>query len=204
MARPHRRAGLSCMEPRIDLILSICLGIGLSAACGFRVFIPLFVASGAAFFGYLQPSAGFEWLGSETAFWTFATAALLEVLAYFVPWFDHLMDSIAGPAALVAGTLLMAASLTDMGPWLKWTLALIAGGGSAAVVQGSSMLARGFSTTLTGGAGNFLVSAAEAGGALVLSLLAITLPVVAAGAVVVIAVSGIRRGIAALKRKRKG
>ncbi len=192
------------MDPRIDLVLSICLGIGLSAACGFRVFIPLLAASGATMAGYLNPSSGFEWLGTEPAFWTFATAAVLEIAAYYIPWVDHLMDSVAGPAAVVAGTLLMAASLTDMSPWLKWTLAVIAGGGGAAMIQGSTMLARGVSTTLTGGAGNFVVALSEAGGALFLSLLAIALPGVAAGVVVLLIMKIGRHGIAALRQKRKG
>jgi len=131
------------MNPYSDLLLSVCLGIGLSAACGFRVFIPLLVLSGASLIGsvHLVPEL-------------FATAAVFEVAAYYIPWVDHLMDTIAGPAAAVAGALVMASSLTDMGPLLKWTLAVIAGTGSAALVQGSTMLARGLSTTLTGGMGN--------------------------------------------------
>lgn len=191
------------MDARIDLILSICLGIGLSAACGFRVFIPLLAASAAIVTGYMQPSTGFEWLGTYPAFWTFLTAALIEVAAYSIPWLDHLMDSIAGPVAVIAGTLIMASSLTDMSPWLKWTLAIIAGGGTAALVQGSSMLARGLTTTLTGGLANFLIAIAEAGGALVLSLLAIATPVVAAGIVIMLVMLAARYGIARVRRRRK-
>lgn len=181
------------MDIRLDLILSICLGIGLSAACGFRVFIPLLVVSGAAISDYLPLSPEFEWLGTWPAFWTFATAAALEVVAYSVPWIDHMLDTIAGPAAVIAGTVVMASSLSDMNPWLKWTLALIAGGGSATLVQGSSMLVRGLSTALTGGLGNIFVAIGEAAFAVILSLMAVVMPVVAAGVVLALVVVAIRK-----------
>jgi len=181
------------MDIRLDLVLSICLGIGLSAACGFRVFIPLLVVSGAAIADYLPLSPGFEWLGTWPACWTFATAAVFEVAAYAVPWIDHMLDTIAGPAAVIAGTVVMASSLSDMNPWLKWTLALIAGGGSATLVQGSSMLARGLSTALTGGLGNIVVAIGEAVLAVILSLMAVVMPVVAAGVVLALVVVAVRK-----------
>lgn len=185
-----------------DLLLSICLGIGLSAACGFRVFIPLLAASAAAMSGHLRLAPGFEWLGTNPAFWVFATAAAVEVLAYAIPWVDHILDSIAGPAAVVAGSLVMASSITDMSPWLKWTLAIIAGGGSAALVQGSTMLVRGLSTTLTGGAGNLVVAILEGVFALGLSAMAVLAPLGAVGAVLLVLVYiGVRRRSA---RSRQG
>jgi Domain of unknown function (DUF4126) len=168
------------MDPNIELLLSICLGIGLSAACGFRVFIPFLVLSGASLCGNVQLHPELMWMGTPAAFWAFGTAAVIEVAAYYIPWVDHLMDTIAGPAAAIAGALVMASSLTDMSPFLKWTLAVIAGGGGAALVQGSTMLARGLSTTLTGGLGNPVVATGEAVGAVALSLLAVALPVIAA------------------------
>ncbi len=168
------------MNGDMDLLLSLCLGIGLSAACGFRVFIPLLVLSGASLSGYVQLIPELAWMGTPAAFWAFGTAAVIEVTAYYIPWLDHLLDTLAGPAAAVAGALVMASSLTEMSPLLKWTLAVIAGGGSAALVQGATMLTRGLSTTLTGGAGNPVVSTGEAIGAVVLSLLAVVLPLLAA------------------------
>ena len=181
------------MDPPMDLLLSICLGIGLSAACGFRVFIPLLVMSAAAQGGYLHLDPGWSWLGSTAALWTFGTAAVLEAVAYFIPWLDHLLDSAAAPAAAVAGAVVMASSLADVPPLVKWTMAVIAGSGSAALVQGTTMLARGVSTALTGGLGNPAVAAGEAGAAVLLSVLAVTLPVIAALAVAALAVYMIRK-----------
>ncbi len=192
------------MDPNIDLLLSICLGIGLSAACGFRVFIPLLVVSGASLYGYVHLPPDLAWMGTPTAFWAFGTAAVLEVAAYYIPWLDHLMDTIAGPAAAVAGALVMASTLTDMSPLLKWTLAVIAGGGSAALVQGSTMVARGVSTTTTGGLGNPVVATGETAGAVILSLLAVVLPVIAALAALGLVIYIARKTFQVIKRRRAG
>ncbi len=192
------------MNSGTDLFLSICLGIGLSAACGFRVFVPLLVLSGASLYGYVQLPTELAWMGTPAACWAFATAAVLEVTAYYIPWVDHLMDTIAGPAAAIAGALVMASTLTDMSPLLKWTLAVVAGGGSAALVQGSTMLARSISTTLTGGLGNPVVATGEAVGAVVLSLLAVALPVVAALVAVGLIIFIARKTFRIIRTKRAG
>jgi len=192
------------MDPNLDFLLSICLGIGLSAACGFRVFIPLLVLSGASLYGYIHLLPELAWMGTPAAFWAFGTAAVLEVSAYYIPWVDHLMDTIAAPAAAVAGALVMASTLTDVSPLLKWTLAVIAGGGSAALVQGSTMLARGISTTTTGGFGNPVVATGETAGAVVLSLLAIVLPIIAALAAVGLIIFIARKTFRIIKTKRAG
>jgi len=192
------------LDPNIDLLLSICLGIGLSAACGFRVFIPLLVLSGASLYGYVHLPPELAWMGTPAAFWAFGTAAVLEVSAYYIPWVDHLMDTIAAPAAAVAGALVMASTLTDVSPLLKWTLAVIAGGGSAALVQGSTMLARGVSTTTTGGLGNPVVATGETAGAVFLSLLAIVLPIIAALAAVGLIIFIARKTFRIIKTKRAG
>jgi hypothetical protein len=160
----------------MENLLNVCLGIGLSAACGFRVFIPLLVMSIASLSGHLALSHGFQWIGTYPAFMVFATASVLEIAAYYIPWVDNLMDAVAGPAAVVAGILVAASSIIHMDPLLKWTLAIIAGGGTAAIFHGATTLVRGASTALTGGIGNHAVATAELGIAAGLSILAIALP----------------------------
>ena len=103
----------------MDAFLSLGVGLGLSAACGFRVFVPLLVASIAAQAGYLSLSPGFEWIGTPQALYAFATATLLEVLAYYIPWLDNALDAIATPAAVIAGMVARASVLTDLPPLLK-------------------------------------------------------------------------------------
>jgi hypothetical protein len=159
----------------MDALLSVGVGLGLSAACGFRVFVPLLVASIAAQVGYLPLSPGFEWVGTHEALLAFATATLLEVLAYYIPWLDNVLDAIATPAAVIAGIVVSASIITDLPPLLKWGVALI-GGGVAGITQGASVLLRLKSALFTGGLGNPLVSTAELIAALVVALLAILLP----------------------------
>ena len=164
----------------MEILLSICLGIGLSAACGFRVFVPLLIANIAALSGHLHLAHGFEWLGSYPALITFSVATCLEIAGYYIPWLDHLLDTIATPAAVVAGTLVSASVLGDMSPFLKWTLAAIAGGGTAGLVQGTTVLIRGASTATTGGLGHPLVATAELGSAVAVSVLSLVAPLLAA------------------------
>jgi len=167
--------------PDLELVLSICLGIGLSAACGFRVFVPLLGISTAALAGHVGLSSGLEWIGTWPAFACFLTATVLEVAAYYVPWIDNALDSIATPAAVVAGTIVTASVLTDLSPLVQWTLAIIAGGGTAGLVQTSTVALRGASTLTTGGTANFLVASAELVASVCTTILAILLPVVCVG-----------------------
>ena len=133
-----------------DVAVSIALGVGLAAAVGFRVFLPLLVMSGAAYTGHLTVSDGFAWLSTPTALAMLTVAAVTEVLAYYVPGVDNLLDAIATPAALVAGTIAAAAVMTDLPPIVKWTTAVIAGGGAAGLTQSVTSLLRAKSTVMTG------------------------------------------------------
>lgn len=163
----------------MDLLSSVVIGIGLAAACGFRVFIPLLLMSIASHAGQLTLASELEWIGTYPALFAFTTATALEIAGYYVPWIDNLLDSIATPAAMIAGTIAVGGVVTDLDPLLKWALAIVAGGGTAGAVQGVTVLARGTSSLATGGLGNPLVSTAEAGGAVATAGLALLLPWVA-------------------------
>ena len=115
----------------METLLSVLVGIGLSAACGFRIFVPPLVISIAALSGHLHLASGFEWMGTYPAMTAFGVACALEIAAYYVPWLDHMLDILATPTAVVAGTIVTASLVTDMSPMLRWTLAIIAGGGAA-------------------------------------------------------------------------
>ncbi len=162
----------------METLLSIAVGIGLAAACGFRVFVPLLILNLTVLSGQLTLQTGFAWMGSPYATVTFATATVLEILGYYLPWFDNILDTIATPAAVVAGTLSTAAVVTDISPFLKWTMALIAGGGIAGLVQASTVALRAKSSFATAGTGNPIISSLELTGAVVTALLAIFVPVV--------------------------
>ncbi len=169
-----------------ETILSVLVGIALAAACGFRVFVPMLAMSIASHTGHLNLSSGFEWIGTMPALIGFGAATVFEIAGYYIPWVDHMLDVIATPAAVVAGAIAMASSMVGFSPFLHWTLALIAGGGVAGLIQTFTGITRLTSTATTGGAANPLVSTAEAGGATALSLLAILLPLVAAAVVAIV------------------
>lgn len=163
--------------PALEILLSLALGLGLSAACGFRVFVPFLVMSIAAQAGALQLASGWEWIGSTPALIAFAIAAILEIGAYYVPWLDNFLDTIATPAAVVAGVVATAAVVSGMSPFLTWTLAAIAGGGAAGIIQTGTVLLRGMSSVTTLGTGNFAVSTTELAGSVLFSVLSFVLPI---------------------------
>lgn len=170
-------------------ILPIVLGISLAAATGFRVFIPLLVMGLAAREGVLAVSSSFAWVGTTPALVMLSVAAAVEVAAYYIPGLDNLMDTLATPAAVVAGILASAAVMADVPPMLKWTLAIIAGGGAAGLTQGTTALLRGHSTVLTAGFGNPIIATGELVSALAVSILSILAPWIALLVVIILAVA---------------
>ncbi len=181
-----------------ELLLPVAVGIGLAAAAGLRVFLPMLVVSFAAREGWIELSAGFEWLATTPALLALATAALAEVMAYYVPGVDHLLDTLASPLAVVAGVLLSAAVMADLPPYVKWTIAIIAGGGIAGLTQSATVLTRTKSALLSGGLANPLVATVELIGGAGLALLALLLPIVTAALVLLLAIWATRR----LRRQR--
>jgi hypothetical protein len=161
------------------LALSIVLGVALAAATGFRVFLPMLIVSGAAYTGHLELDKSFAWLGTPSALTMLSVAALAEVLAYYVPFVDNALDALATPAAFIAGTIVSAAVMTDLPPMVKWTAAVVAGGGVAGLTQGLTGILRAHSTALTGGLGNSVIATAELGGAVLMSFLALAAPAAA-------------------------
>jgi hypothetical protein len=164
----------------MEIVLSIFVGIGLAAAVGFRIFIPFLIVSIISYTGNLELSTYFEWIGTLPALIMFSVATLLEILAYYIPWLDNFLDTIEHPLAIVAGIVLTGAVITDFPPFIKWSMALIAGGGVAGTIHAATGMIRLKSSAVTGGLGNPVVSTAEAGSATVLSLIAIFIPAFAA------------------------
>ena len=160
-------------------IVSVFLGLGLSAATGFRVFVPLLVINLASRGGFLELSSRFGWMASSEALVAFSAATVLEVIAYYVPWLDNLLDTVATPAAVVAGMVATASVVTGMDPVLRVILAIIAGGGMAGAVQMTTAGGRQISSVATAGLGNPILSTFELAGSLGLSLLSVLTPVIA-------------------------
>lgn len=177
----------------IETILSLCIGIGLSAACGFRVFVPLLVMSVASLTGLFEPMKGFEWLAMPSVCIGLTVATVCEIGAYYIPWVDNALDTISTPAAMVAGTLTtMAVSTGEMSPFASWAAAIIVGGGTASAVQLSTVAVRGLSTATTGGIANPLVSTTEWISALLISVLSFFVPVFVVIVGIILMIIGIR------------
>ncbi len=161
-------------------ILSIAVGVGLAAACGFRIFIPMLIVSVAARADYLNLAGGFEWMESTTALIAFSTATALEIGAYYIPFVDNLLDTVSTPSAVVAGTVTAASQVADMDPFLSWSVAIVAGGGAAGAVQGLTTVTRQLSSLATAGFGNPIFSTGEAIASIGLAVMSIFVPLVAA------------------------
>lgn len=172
------------MDLSIGSLVGVALGIGLAAATGFRIFIPLLIAGLAARFDVLPLGDSFQWLETTPALLTLGTAAVFETLAYYIPGVDHALDVMAGPATLIAGIVASAAVMTDIPPAIMWPVAVIAGGGAAGLTKGSTALLRAKSGVVTGGLANPVVSTVETVGATGIAILAIAVPVLCFVAVV--------------------
>jgi Domain of unknown function (DUF4126) len=168
----------------LDTLVELMLALSLSSAAGFRVFVPLLALSAAAVLGHVDLPTNFDWLETPQALGLFSIAAILEIVGYAVPWLDHILDIVATPAAILAGTIMTASLAPEMDPLVKWTLALVAGGGTAGVTKAVTNLLRGTSTATTGGIANPLFAALELLVAVTLSGLAVTLPIMAGVAVI--------------------
>ena len=186
----------------METLVAICLGISLSAASGFRIFVPPLVMSIASLYGNLELAPGFAWVGTYPALIAFAIATVLEIAAYYLPVVDNLIDTLEVPTSLVVGTLISASILGDLEPLVQWSIAVIGGGGTAGIVEGFTTVTRFASTGLTGGLGNPLLSTMEVISSTVLSILALLLPALAAILVLGILWFGLRKLLRALHRQR--
>jgi hypothetical protein len=162
----------------MEIAIGICLGLGLAASCGFRVFVPLLISNIASMTGIVNIGGGFEWMGSWPAFAIFLTATVAEIGAYYIPILDNALDTISVPLAAIAGTLLSVTFITDVPPMVQWTLGIIVGGGSAVVIKSGASMARLKSTAFTAGWANWLIATFEHVTSFVMSILTVLLPVV--------------------------
>jgi hypothetical protein len=171
------------MDVSLESLLSIALGIGLAAAAGFRIFVPLLAAGIAARTGFLPLTDGFQWLGSTPALLMLGTAAVVEVLAYYIPGVDHLLDVVAGPAAVGAGVVASASVMADIPQAVMWPLAIIAGGGVAGLTKGTTALLRAKSGVMPAGLANPVVATVETVGATGIAVLALVVPLLCLAAI---------------------
>ena len=147
----------------VQILLSLSLGLGLAAACGFRVFIPPLMMGVGSRLDLYKLEGSFVWVDDTWAIAIFAVATLLEIGGYFIPWIDNLLDTVATPAAILGGIFVTSASLEgELDPSAQWTLSVIAGGSVSGVIQLGTVATRAISTGTTGGLANPIISLLEA------------------------------------------
>ena len=174
--------------PFLPYAISAFIGIGLAAATGFRVFLPMFAVSLASYMGWIPMNESFQWLAGLPTLITTGIATVVEILAYYIPYVDHLLDTLSVPLATVAGSVMFASQFADIGTFPQWALALIAGGGTAAAISSGFAGTRAASTATTGGLGNSVVATTETAGAGIMSILAMTAPFIAFLAAIILIV----------------
>ena len=167
------------MSDILPYILSTFIGIGLAAASGFRVFLPLFAVSLASYLGWIPTNDNFQWLSGLPTLIVTGVATLVEILAYYIPVVDNFLDTVTVPLATVAGSVLFASQFIELGTFPQWALAIIAGGGTAATIAAGFAGTRAASTATTAGIGNNIIATTETAGAGLMSVLSIFLPVIA-------------------------
>jgi len=188
----------------VTIIMATLMGISLAAASGFRVFLPPFLLSLAARFNVVWfldidlIGTQFEFFTSTLSIVVLGIATVAEFAAFYAPWVDSVLDTIATPASIVAGIAMTAIVLEGNDPIIQWTIAIVAGGGVAATIQSATVATRGLSSTFTFGLGNSAVATGENVASVALTLIAILIPFLSALFVLLIVALLLR-----MKRKKK-
>ncbi|WP_099367373.1 DUF4126 domain-containing protein [Sphingobacterium sp. 1.A.4] len=192
------------MTEYIPYILSLFVGVGLAAATGFRIFLPIFFISLGTFMGWIPVNDAYAWIGGLPAVIATGIATLIEILAYYIPYVDNALDSISVPLATVAGSLLVASQFTELNAWTQWALAIIAGGGTAATISSAMAGTRAASTGTTAGIANPLISTVETIFSTIMSIFAVFLPVLAIIIVLILLYLAFKFGKRLMQKLRPG
>ncbi|MGB7529061.1 DUF4126 domain-containing protein [Sphingobacterium cellulitidis] len=191
------------MTEFLPFLISLFVGIGLAAATGFRVFLPIFFLSLGSYLGWIPLDQSYAWIGGLPAVIATGLATIVEILAYYIPFIDNILDSITVPLATIAGSLLFASQFTEVSNWIQWSLAIIAGGGTAATISSVFAGTRAASSGTTAGVANPAISTIETIGSTIMSILAIFLPILAGICVLVILYLAFKFGKKLLDKVRK-
>ncbi|MBP6015698.1 MAG: DUF4126 domain-containing protein [Candidatus Promineofilum sp.] len=167
----------------IEAISGLSAAFGLSGSAGLNAYIPLLLVALAARFPMGDPlvklQAPYDLMGSWWAIGLLAVLLVVEIVADKIPAVDTVNDGIQTFVRPAAGAILFAGStnvISDIHPVLALGAGLLVAGG----VHATKTVARPVVTVTTAGVGNPIVSTLEDIVALVVSLLALVLPIIAA------------------------
>jgi hypothetical protein len=163
----------------MELLTGILAAFGLSASAGLNAYIPLLIIGLVARYTNLI-ELGTPW-DTLTNWWVLGLLIVLSLVEFFAdkfPAVNHVNDIIQTVVRPVAGAIVFAASakvITDIHPVLALSAGLLVAGGVHAV---KSAAVRPAVTATTGGVGNVPVSMAEDLLAIIVSLIAVVVPIV--------------------------
>jgi len=177
-----------------EVVPSLALGIGLAACAGLRAWLPLLLLGGLARWGVISLSPSFHFISSNRALILFGVATLVEIAGDKIPAVDHALDALSTVLRPAAGALLASSVLWSVSdPLTALALGTAVGAPSALVPHAAKSTLRIASTTFTGGLANPVLSILEDAATLVLFLLTVVLPLVAAALVAVTAFFVVRK-----------
>src|SRR4029453_7369827 len=170
-----------------EIVLEVLTGTGLAASAGLNAYIPLLTMGLLArFTGLIDLPVGWEWLADGWVIGILAVLLAVEVVADKVPIVDHFNDVVqtvvrptAGGLAFGAGSASQTVTVTDPGSFFsshQW-VPISAGLGIALGVRGLKARARPVVNATTAGVGAPVASTAEDFSSVVLSLMAILVPI---------------------------
>jgi len=162
--------------PMFSIISQLLTAFGLASASGLNAYIPLLtVALIARLTNLLKLNPPFDILTNEWVIGVLVLLLIVEIVVDKIPAADTINDVIQTFVRPTAGAILFAASTSaiDLNPILAVILGLVLAFG----VHATKATARPVVTASTGGIGNPVVSTAEDVVSLVVSILALAVPI---------------------------
>jgi hypothetical protein len=172
-------------------LIALATGLGLSTAAGLNAFLPLLTIGILARFGLIGLAAPFDLLTHPLVLLVVAALAVLDFVGDKVPAVDSALHAAGIIIAPIAGAILALAAQGDVAT-IHPAVVAIAGVVAAGGAHLARTAVRPVVTTATAGTGNPVISLAEDGTALLLSVLAIVAPALAVILAAILAVVLVR------------
>ncbi|MFF2552661.1 DUF4126 domain-containing protein [Nocardia sp. NPDC058058] len=166
-------------------VAAVLGAFGLSGAAGLNAWLPLLVVGIADRFGWIDLGSSYGWLSSTPALIGIGIVFLLDLVGDKIPALDSVLHGIGTLIAPASGAILFTAE-TSISSHMPPAVAAVLGAITAGSVHVGRSVARPFVTGTTAGVGNPVVSSAEDGTSLALTVLALAVPIVAFIAVLIL------------------
>jgi len=160
----------------LDLYLKILIGLGLSAASGFRLFVPFAILSIFSISGIYNTTSTPYIFSSDLFLVIFIILSVSEVVLFYNPWIDNMLDLISTPASIFSGIILTYFVLYDTEIYLRLLISVILGGLVSLNVQLLTVKARSSTSIFSKGNGNQIVSTIENISSIFISILVLKFP----------------------------